>query len=108
MLSSEHYISFSSLDFNSNKIALTEIEGKQVCITKYRDEYFAFLNRCPHATAPLDNGFVDALGFIVCPVHRYRFSLKNGRDSNNEGYRMKTFKVRAEESGIYVSIENSL
>ncbi|MGZ5247024.1 MAG: Rieske (2Fe-2S) protein [Chitinophagaceae bacterium] len=104
MFSTEHYIPFTSLEFNSNNIAVTEIEGKQVCIAKHRDEYFAFLNRCPHATAPLDNGFIDALGFIVCPLHHYRFSLKNGRDSNNEGYRMKIFGIRIENEGLNITI----
>jgi 3-phenylpropionate/trans-cinnamate dioxygenase ferredoxin subunit len=101
-MTTPHHIALSSLQFNEHNIAVTELDGRSICIAKYRDEYHAFLNRCPHATAPLDNGFIDALGFIVCPLHRYRFSIKNGRDSNNEGYRMKVYPVEIQNDTLII------
>lgn len=103
-MNNPNHITLSSLHFNTHHIAVVEIEGRSICIAKYRDEYHAFLNRCPHATAPLDNGFIDALGFVVCPLHRYRFSIKNGRDSNNEGYRMKVYPLEWRNDELIISI----
>jgi 3-phenylpropionate/trans-cinnamate dioxygenase ferredoxin subunit len=100
------FIPYSSFQLNEKQLAVISIEGRSICITKYRNEWYAFLNSCPHASVPLDNGFVDALGFMVCPLHRYRFSVKNGRDSNHEGYRMKTFPVTEGTDGLELLIEH--
>ena len=47
---------------------------------------------------------MDALGNIVCPLHRYKFSIKNGRNTSGEGYFLKTFAIEVREDGIFVGI----
>jgi nitrite reductase/ring-hydroxylating ferredoxin subunit len=93
------------LDFNASDIAVVEVEGKKICVTKYKDEWYAFAATCPHASGQMDQGFVDALGNIVCPVHRYRFSLKNGRNTSGEGYYLKTYKLEIRGTALYVGIQ---
>ena len=71
--------------FPENRIAVIEIENKKICLTKFQQEWFAFPFKCPHAGGMLANGYVDMIGNIVCPLHRYKFSLKNGRKISGEG-----------------------
>ncbi|HSB94414.1 MAG TPA: Rieske 2Fe-2S domain-containing protein [Flavitalea sp.] len=95
-----------SLPFNAAGIAVVDVQDKKICVTRYRDEWYAFSAKCPHASGPMDEGFVDAAGNVVCPVHRYRFSIKNGRDSNGEGYCLKTYKLELRGQALYVGLQS--
>ena len=94
----------SSLSFSPNQIAVAEVKGKKICITRFQDEWFAFAYKCPHASGIMAEGYVDAIGNIVCPVHRYKFSLKNGRNTSGEGYYLKIYPVEIREEGMYVGL----
>jgi len=94
------------LDFSSNNIAVTELKGKKICIGKYQDQVFAFAYKCPHAGGILADGYIDALGNVVCPVHRYKYDLKSGRNSSGEGYYLKHWPLEQREDGIYVGVED--
>lgn len=91
--------SASELLLNSNNIAVVEVKGKKICVTHYRGQWFAFAYKCPHASGILADGYIDAVGNVVCPVHRYKFSLQNGRNTSGEGYYLKTYPVQESESG---------
>ena len=60
---------------------------------------------CPHAGGILSEGYIDALGNVVCPIHRYKFSLQNGRNVSGEGYYLTTLPVEVREDGIFAGIE---
>lgn len=81
------------------------MSGKKVCLARYQDKLFACAAKCPHAGGLMSAGFVDSLGNIVCPLHRYRFSLDRGRNVSGEGYYLKTYPVEIREDGIYVGFE---
>jgi len=49
------------------------------------------------------DGFIDATGQVVCPLHRYRFNIKNGRNTSGEGYYLKTYPLERREDGLYVA-----
>lgn len=97
----------NDISFNDNHIAEVAAGGKTVCIARHKDILFAFVQKCPHASGPLVNGYIDALGNIVCPVHRYKFCLKNGHNTSGEGYRLKRWPVEVRPDGIYVGMEKS-
>jgi nitrite reductase/ring-hydroxylating ferredoxin subunit len=94
----------NELAFAQNNIAVIEVNGRQICIGKFNDEYFAFPFKCPHASGLLADGYIDATGNIVCPVHRYKFSLKNGRNVSGEGYYLRRWPVELREDGIFVGM----
>jgi 3-phenylpropionate/trans-cinnamate dioxygenase ferredoxin subunit len=89
-----------------NGIAVLEIKGKKICFTKFQEQWFAFPYNCPHAGGLLANGYIDMIGNIVCPLHRYKFSLKNGRNTSGEGFYMKTFPVERRSEGLFIGIES--
>lgn len=97
----------NEIQFQQNCIALLEWEGKKICLTRYQNKLYAFAWQCPHASGPLSEGRIDPLGNVVCPVHDYRFSLQSGRDTQGEGYKMKTWPVEEREDGIYIGKEKT-
>jgi 3-phenylpropionate/trans-cinnamate dioxygenase ferredoxin subunit len=95
----------NELEFGANNIAVAEIKDKKICIARWNDSYFAFAYKCPHAGGILADGNIDALGNIVCPLHRYKFSLSNGRNTSGEGYYLKNWKVEIREEGVFISMD---
>ena len=95
------------LDFSSNNISVAEVKGKKICIGKFKEGVFAFAYKCPHAGGLLAEGYIDALGNIVCPIHRYKYDMKNGRNITGEGYYLKNWPVEIRENGVFVGLEQS-
>lgn len=95
------------LHFAKNNIAVTEANGKKICIAKFKEAFFAFAYKCPHAGGILADGFIDALGNVVCPLHRYKYAIKNGSNVSGEGYYLKHWPVELKEDGVFVGFEES-
>lgn len=91
--------------FATNNIAVAEANGKKICIGKFNEQVFAFAFKCPHAGGILADGYIDALGNVVCPLHRYKYNMKNGHNVSGEGYYLKHWPVELREDGIYVGME---
>lgn len=97
----------NELNFADNNIAVVELKGKNICIGKHGDAAFAFAYKCPHAGGILADGYIDALGNVVCPLHRYKYNMENGRNVSGEGYYLKHWPVELKEEGVYVGMEES-
>ncbi len=97
----------AEIDFGSNNIAEVMAGERRICIGKYQGELFAFSNKCPHASGLFVNGYIDALGNVVCPVHRYKFCMRNGRNITGEGYFLNYWAVQVRDNGIYVGLEKN-
>ncbi len=95
------------LFFQSNNIAVAEVNGKKICIGKTAEGLFAFAYKCPHASGILADGYIDPLGNVVCPIHRYKFSMKNGRNVSGEGYYLKHWKIEKRGEEVWVEMEES-
>lgn len=91
----------------AQEIIVLEIQGKKICCTHYDGQLYAFAYKCPHASGIMADGFIDDSGNIVCPLHRYRFNIKNGYNSSGEGFYLKTYPVEQREDGVYVGVEKS-
>ena len=97
----------NELDFAENNIALVEVKGNKMCFGKFNAAVFAFVYKCPHAGGILADGHIDMLGNIICPLHRYKYSIQNGRNVSGEGYYLNHWPVELREDGVYVGIEES-
>ena len=95
----------NELDFAQNNIAVVEVKGKKICIGRHNEDAFAFAYKCPHAGGILADGFIDALGNVVCPLHRYKYDMKNGRNVSGEGYYMSNWPLEIRDDGVYVGFE---
>jgi nitrite reductase/ring-hydroxylating ferredoxin subunit len=101
-----HKIAASDTEIHLNEygIGVFEIEGRKICLSKYQDKWVAFAYHCPHAGGIMAEGYIDSTGNIVCPVHSYKFNLKNGASKWPEGFCLKVYEVAAKEDGILVKI----
>lgn len=101
--------SIEVLPFGVNGLGEIEVGGRQLCIARQGEQLYACARKCPHAGGYMAEGYIDAVGNIVCPLHRYKFSLHNGRNTSGEGYFLKTYPVEQRENGIFIGIpDNSL
>ena len=97
--------SVQELSFSEDGLAELELNGKKICISLHKEQLFACTAKCPHAGGRLADGYIDALGNIVCPIHRYKFNLQNGRNASGEGYYLKTYPIEVRPGGIFVGFE---
>jgi len=94
------------LPWQPNNLCVVHVAGKYITLARTADDrIYACAHKCPHASGIMANGFIDALGNIVCPLHRYKFALSNGRNVSGEGYYLKTYTVELRTDGWYIAFE---
>ncbi len=79
------------------------VEGVSVCIARDKNGFYAFENKCPHYSVPLDTGNINYMGEVVCSLHAYRFSLKDGWETNGKGLCLKRFEIQIDQ-GVYIML----
>jgi nitrite reductase/ring-hydroxylating ferredoxin subunit len=98
--------SADEITFNSSGLHEVDIAGKRICVAKGSNGLYACTAKCPHAGGVMATGEIDSQDNIVCPLHRYKFSLTNGRNVSGEGYYLKTFPVEIRDDGVFVGVED--
>lgn len=91
-------------DLPIGKSAIILVDGQEIAVFNYKNEYFAILNKCPHKGGPLGEGRVQE-GIVVCPNHEWRFELKTGNSMQNPEMKVKIFPVRIKDEKIYVGFD---
>jgi 3-phenylpropionate/trans-cinnamate dioxygenase ferredoxin subunit len=94
------------IDWQPNNMCLVDAGAKKVTLARCNDQLFAFAHKCPHAGGILADGSINAAGHVTCPLHRYRFDMKKGRNTSGEGYYLTTYTIEKREDGIYVGWED--
>jgi nitrite reductase/ring-hydroxylating ferredoxin subunit len=95
------------LPLAEKEIAVLEFPEKKICATRYAGNLYAFAYKCPHASGLMADGFIDNEGNAVCPLHRYKFNIKNGYNSSGEGFFLKTYPLEQREDGFYIGFEKT-
>jgi len=93
------------INWQTNNMTIVEVNDKKLTLAKFNQQLYVFAYKCPHASGILADGFVDALGNVVCPLHRYKFNMQNGRNTSGEGYYLKTYPLELREEGIFIGFE---
>ncbi len=99
--------SIEELHLSPAGLAEVEVGGKKICIGLHNHSLHACAAKCPHAGGNMSQGYIDAVGNIVCPVHRYKFNLQQGRNSTGEGYFLKVYPMQQRPDGLFVGIEEN-
>lgn len=97
--------SIAEIGFSASGLAEVEVAGKKICLALHQDQVYGCAAKCPHAGGVMSSGFIDSLGNIVCPLHRYKFSLSRGHNVSGEGFFLKTYPVELRPDGIFVGLE---
>jgi nitrite reductase/ring-hydroxylating ferredoxin subunit len=95
----------AEIQWSAGDVAEVEVDGKQICLGRFKDQWYGFAAVCPHAGAPMADGYIDGACHVICPVHQLKFDMKSGRDTNGEGYALKTYPVEVRADGVYVGVE---
>lgn len=90
-----------------NNLCTVQVNNKAITLALHQEKIFATAHKCPHASGIMANGFIDALGNIVCPLHRYKFSLQTGRNTSGEGFYLKTYPTEQRADGWYVQMAST-
>jgi nitrite reductase/ring-hydroxylating ferredoxin subunit len=90
--------------FPENTIIEREVNGKNVAFLRKDTQVHAFAAICPHAGARFCEGWTDAQGRIVCPLHKYRFNPANGHNTSGEGYKLKTYPIEIKDNIVYIGL----
>ena len=91
-----------NLPWDQQAILSFTIHEKTICLIQHDGKFYAFQALCPHAGAPLKDGYIDAKGNIVCPLHHYKFCLSNGRNCTGQGYDMRFYTLEMRADGLYI------
>jgi len=94
-----------SLNWPKNQLLDLEVEDKKITLARFKEGYFAFTQKCPHASGRMAQGYINPLGQVVCPLHRYAFDMKNGRNTTGEGYFLKTYPVELRPNGLFIGFK---
>jgi nitrite reductase/ring-hydroxylating ferredoxin subunit len=79
---------------------LIKLDGIDIALFNIGGTVFAIKNRCPHRGGPLIRGFTDAAGGIKCPMHGWRFDLRNG--SSERPAQATVYPVKVEDNTLYL------
>jgi 3-phenylpropionate/trans-cinnamate dioxygenase ferredoxin subunit len=104
MLYDWHNISALVAALEDSKPKEVSVGEKHIGLLKNGDAIYAFAATCPHSGAPLCDGWLDARGHIVCPLHKYKFNPANGYNSTGEGYKLRTFPIEIRDSEYFVGL----
>ena len=96
-----------SIDWQDNNMVVVIVGGKQITLVRSGNVLAACAFKCPHAGGVMADGFIDAMGNIVCAMHGYKFSLYSGRNVSGEGYYLKVYAIEEREVGVFVGLEES-
>lgn len=80
-----------------------EVDGVRVAIYRDGDRLHALSGRCPHANGPMGMGWIEE-GEAVCPLHRWRFRLANGRCTTIRGEWLAVFPLEIREGRVWVGV----
>lgn len=90
-------------DFKPGEIKSFEAGKHKLCLVISEDKPYAVNHKCPHSGGRMAKGYVED-NCIVCPLHRYKFSLETGRTVGGEGAFIKNYPVEVRDDGLYVGI----
>lgn len=88
--------------FTDRQVRVFQLKDKKICIAKFKEEYFAFEQLCPHQKHPLNESVVTPFGEVVCPLHEYRFSLMYGEEAYDKCRPLKRYELFMNPEGVYL------
>jgi nitrite reductase/ring-hydroxylating ferredoxin subunit len=92
---------------NQPFIKKVKVNGKGICLVGYEGTIYSISSTCPHAGGELSGGWCRD-GKIICPIHRYSYSLNTGRGDPGQNDYVDTYPVEVREDGIYVGMTSFL
>ena len=93
----------AKLRMENRKPILITIGEKKLCGVRSDDSIYVVDDSCPHSGALLHNGSVNHLNEIICPLHNYRYNIKDGRECNNRTIDLETYPINITDKGVFLN-----
>ena len=90
-------------DLREDRLMIDLPDGEMVLVVRHADVVYAVDAMCPHQYAPLIGGDVENC-VLICPMHGWRFDLRNGVDPGNPWVRLRTYPVELRGDEIWVEL----
>lgn len=101
-------------DFPTSPLAKGfEVEGRRIIVAFWRDEFYVYLNRCPHRKIPLewspDQFFDYEKQFLQCATHDALFRVEDGQCVAGPCFGQSLIALPFEQRGeeVWVDIPSS-
>jgi len=82
----------SASDLKPGEMMNAEVGGKEICVAKIGDKYYAIGNRCTHMSCLLSEGTLEGTS-VTCPCHNSVFNVQTsavvGGPAKNLSLRIK-------------------
>ncbi len=80
-----------------------EVEGLRLAAFRVDADIVVLSDRCPHAGGSLGQGWIEE-GEVVCPLHRWRFRLGDGRCTTMRGHGVHRFPAEFRGDDLWVCV----
>lgn len=74
-----------------------------VCLTRFKGQFGAIANRCPHQGGPLGEGQIEN-DFVICPWHGYEYHPITGYPPEGFSDAVEAYPVEERNDGVYVGV----
>jgi nitrite reductase (NADH) small subunit len=81
---------------------LIKLNNLEIALFNLKGAIYAIKNRCPHRSGPLIRGFIDPTGGVKCPMHGWRFDLRDG--SSERPAQATVYATKVEDGRIYLAL----
>ncbi|MCC7079335.1 MAG: Rieske (2Fe-2S) protein [Burkholderiales bacterium] len=92
----------SVADFGET-ITLVELGRSKIAVARMQDELFAFDGLCPHLAGPMHRAELDGT-VVTCPLHGWRFDVRDGGRELHDYRPLRVFEVRIEGDEVHVKL----
>mgnify|MGYP003624262508 FL=1 len=86
--------------------SIVRIGEKKICLVLNQGEFHAFDHLCPHNQHSLLEGAINYKNEVVCPLHAYRFSLKDGSECEQRTRPLKIHSIKIENDGVFLLVKD--
>ncbi len=80
-----------------------DVAGLRLAVFKSPGGVVVLSGRCPHAGGSLGHGWIED-GEVVCPLHRWRFRLSDGRCTSVGGNNVHRFQAEIRDDQVWAEV----
>ena len=89
------------------ELVTRQVDGIAVLFVNIDGDIHAFLDKCPHAGTPLNQGLLEG-SVLTCLTHLWQFDVANaGIGVNPMNCRLTSYPVKVEDGKVLVQIRAS-
>ncbi len=88
----------------NNQPRLVVAGNIKICVVRQEEKLVAFKNECPHVGQGLNEGLVNFMNEVVCPLHSYKFNLETGEEESRRCGSLQFIPVKSNGEGIFLEV----